>query len=209
MRPLPLLAAALAVSAAFPALAAGKPARPPGKTQLIQRGGYLVRVAGCHDCHTPMRFDKELGAPVPMMERMLSGHPADAPDPVGKYAQGDMGVMGATMTSFAMPFGIVYAPNLTPDVETGLGRWTEQQFMGALRTGRHMGLEDGRPVLPPMPWPNLAAATDEDLRAIWAYLRSIPPVKNQVPENKVTPEAIAELEKVAGKMEAMMAKAKK
>jgi hypothetical protein len=70
--------------------------------------------------------------------------------------------------------------NLTPDSETGLGSWSEQMFIEMSRTGRHMG--KGRPVLPPMPVASLTAATDEDLRAIFAFLKSLPPVKNRVPD---------------------------
>ncbi|HXQ23453.1 MAG TPA: hypothetical protein VN812_17380 [Candidatus Acidoferrales bacterium] len=62
-----------------------------------------------------------------------------------------------------------------------MGDWTEQAFIRALRTGKHQGQPTGRDILPPMPWPDFKNATDADLKAIWAYLRSIPPIKNQVP----------------------------
>jgi hypothetical protein len=83
-----------------------------------------------------------------------------------------------------MPFGIVYAPNLTPDKDTGLGSWTEKMFVDAIRTGKHMG-GNGRAILPPMPWMDLRALPDPDLKAIFAFLRSIPAVKNPVPAHKV------------------------
>jgi hypothetical protein len=89
-------------------------------------------------------------------------------------------------TVFAGPWGISFAANLTPDKETGLGKWTEAMFIQALRTGKHEGQPTGREIMPPMPWASLShgtlASPDADLKAIWAYLRSLPPVKNRVPE---------------------------
>jgi hypothetical protein len=111
-----------------------------------------------------------------------------------------MGIMGATMTSFALPFGIVYASNITSDPTTGIGSWKEEAFVKAVRTGRHAGA--GRPILPPMPWQNMAAMTDEDLRAVYAYLQSTPAIRNAVPKPKVPPEAI---QKIAAAYEKMAA----
>jgi hypothetical protein len=85
-----------------------------------------------------------------------------------------------TNTAFAGPWGISFTANLTPDPETGLGTWTSDTFIAALRTGRHEG--QGRPILPPMPYPMIRQATDEDLRAIFEYLQSIPPIQNRVPQ---------------------------
>jgi hypothetical protein len=152
------------------------------------RGALLVRVGGCNHCHTPWVFSADLGMPVPDMKRMLSGHPADAPDPEGKVGKRDIGLIGPTFTSFAMPFGTVYASNLTPDKETGLGSWTEKMFVDAIRNGKHMG-GNGRAILPPMPWMDLAALPDADLKAVFAYLRSIPAIRNPVPAHKV-PEPV-------------------
>src|SRR5262249_31033491 len=84
-----------------------------------------------------------------------------------------------TMTAWSGPWGISYTANLTPDRETGLGAWTEQNFIDTMRTGRHMGR--GRPILPPMPWEGVAKLTDQDLKAVFAYLRAIPAVKNRGP----------------------------
>jgi hypothetical protein len=75
---------------------------------------------------------------------------------------------------------VSFTANLTPDDETGLGRWTQKNFMDTIRTGRHMGR--GRPVLPPMPIPVYNHFSDADLAAIYAYLRSVPAVTNRVPE---------------------------
>ncbi len=79
-----------------------------------------------------------------------------------------------------------FTANLTPDKETGLGDWTEEQFIATMRTGKHQG--KGRPVLPPMPYFVVGALTDPEIKALWAYLRSLPPVKNRVPQPIDPPE---------------------
>jgi hypothetical protein len=94
------------------------------------------------------------------------------------------------LTAWVGPWGISYTANLTPDEPTGIGMWTEEVFIKALRTGKHMGI--GRPILPPMPWPDFAKATDEDLKAIFAYLKSLPPIRNQVPD-PVPPNQLSSL----------------
>jgi mono/diheme cytochrome c family protein len=148
--------------------------------ELVARGEYLVTVASCHDCHTP--FEMGPNGPQPDMTRMLSGHPERMVMPPAPDLGGGPWIWtgAATNTAFAGPWGVSYASNLTPDEATGMGIWSEEMFVTALRTGRHMG--QSRPIQPPMPWPNLARATDEDLRAIYLYLRSIPPIRNRVPD---------------------------
>jgi hypothetical protein len=163
---------------------AQSPMTPPGpalsaKGAAVARGEYLAKSMGCWDCHTPHQMGPE--GPEPDMSRWLSGHPAGSelpspPDPKGPW----VAAVSATMTAWAGPWGTSYTANLTPDVETGLGAWTEQQFIDALRSGRHQGR--GRPILPPMPWPAISNLTDDDLKAVFAYLRAIPPVKNKVPD---------------------------
>ncbi len=184
-----LVLAAAATTA--PAVAQMKGARSGDK--VVKRGEYLVNVGGCNDCHTPWVKDTELGILVPDMSRKLIGHPVGAPAPAGTVAGDDVGVIGPTFTSFRMPFGVVYAANLTPDEKTGLGAWTEEQFIRTMRTGWKMGIAGGAPLLPPMPWPNLAALSDDDLRAVFAYLRSLPPVANAVPPNEAKPEAVQQI----------------
>ena len=176
------IAAATVLVAAGATRAAKPAARAEGAP--AERGATIVQVGGCNHCHTPWTFDASLGMPVPDMKRMLSGHPADAPDPEGKAGKHDIGLIGPTFTSFAMPFGIVYAPNLTPDKDTGMGTWTEKMFVDALRNGKHLG-GNGRAILPPMPWMDLAALPEADLKSIYAYLKSIPAVRNPVPAHKV------------------------
>jgi len=149
---------------------------------LVQRGKYLVTVSGCHDCHSP-----KLQGPLPLpdMSRALSGHPEGAPYPT--WSPGDLqqrhaiALMDPMSTAFGGPWGVSFAVNLTPDKETGIGEWTEQAFIQAMRTGKHKGQPNGRDILPPMPWYNLNKMTDDDLKAIWAYLQTIPPIKNRVP----------------------------
>jgi hypothetical protein len=75
---------------------------------------------------------------------------------------------------------VSFARNLTPDQVTGIGIWSEAMFMKTIRSGRHWGV--GRPILPPMPWFNYRQMTDQDLKSVFAYLRSIPPVHNRIPE---------------------------
>jgi len=154
--------------------------KEPSKQELVERGAYLVGIAGCNDCHTPKVFTPN--GPMPDKALLLSGHPHDANlPPIGnaKIGPGEWVRMNDLLTAFVGPWGMSFAANLTPDDQTGIGLWTEENFINALRTGKHMGL--GRPLLPPMPWYNLAHAKDEDLKAIFAYLRSIKPVKNLVP----------------------------
>jgi mono/diheme cytochrome c family protein len=144
----------------------------------VKRGEYLVTIGHCNDCHTPWKMGPN--GPEPDMTRMLSGHPASMALPAPPKAEGPWMWSGlSTMTAFAGPWGISYAPNLTPDL-SGLGVWTEELFVKAMRTGKHMG--SGRPIMPPMPWQNVAKMTDEDLAAVFAYLRSIPPIENAAPE---------------------------
>jgi hypothetical protein len=191
--PVPLPAPTAPPGAAAPPQAAPAPAptRRPYDPELVKRGEYLVRLGGCGDCHTPVKLDPALGMPVPDLARAFSGHPAGAPDPAGKHVQPDIAVIGPTFTSFALPFGIVYASNISSDRTTGIGAWTEQTFIRSMRTGKRGGA--GRPILPPMPWMNLLGATDDDLRAMFAYLQSTPPIKNAVPRPGVPPEVLQQM----------------
>lgn len=176
----------------------GKAPTQVASKDLVSRGEYLVRAGGCQDCHTPKVFDAKAGMPVPDMTRMLAGHPEGGPDPRSELHPEDTMIVGPTFTSFRSAFGTSYAANLTPDVETGTGGWTEETFMKALRTGKHLG--SGRPILPPMPWPSLTKVTDEDLRAVFSYLRSVPPVKNRVPDPKVDAAALEVVSRVNAAM---------
>lgn len=178
---LPLLLAAV-VAASSHAVAQSEPA----KDTRVQHGEYLVRTMLCNDCHTPWKTGPK--GPEPDMSRMLSGHPQDLAVPPPPAMKGPWNWAGTeTMTAFAGPWGISFTANLTPDKETGIGNWDADTFIRALRTGRHEGR--GRPILPPMPWPWFAQATDDDLRAIFVYLQSLPPIRNRVPQPIDPPEA--------------------
>ena len=150
----------------------------------VERGKYLVTVGGCHDCHTP-KVEGPGGSPVPDTTRLLAGHPEGLPYPTWTPAdlqqRSALALMNPMGTAWAGPWGVSFASNLTPDVATGIGEWTEQTFIQTMRTGKHQGQPSGRDILPPMPWFNLKDMPEDDLKAMWAYLRSIPPIKNQVP----------------------------
>jgi hypothetical protein len=124
--------------------------------------------------------------------RMLSGHPANMPvDSVPKGALKSWILFNQNLTAFVGPWGTSFAANLTSDA-TGIGSWTEEQFFNAIRHGKYKGLQNARPLLPPMPWQMYRNASDEDLKAIFAYLKSTPPVQNNVPSN-ILPEQFSKL----------------
>lgn len=170
------LASTMAVRAGASTAAAGAAGDDAGR---VARGQYLVRFGLCHDCHTPHKPGPN--GVEPDMTRALSGHPSNlAMPPAPTLAPGPWVWIGAgTNTAFAGPWGVSFTANLTPDEETGLGKWTEEMFITALRTGRHEG--KGRPILPPMPYSYVSSLTDDDLTAVFAYLQSLPPVRNKVP----------------------------
>jgi mono/diheme cytochrome c family protein len=170
------------------------PAEPPSSASAtpamtpVQRGEYIVKTSACHDCHTPAKMGAN--GPEPDMSRMLSGHPETIK--VSKPPSLENGWMAATTTTFTAwtgPWGISYAANLTPD-PSGLSAWDEGMFIRAIREGKHMGTS--RPILPPMPWPVYRNLTDDDLKAVFAYLKTIPPVKNHVPD-PTEPDAVAKM----------------
>ena len=173
------LAARGPVVAAEPeADAADAPAPTPDDAK-IARGKYIVSTAACHDCHTPWVMTEQ--GPAPDMTRALSGHPETlVMPPPPKLDEAWVAAFSATNTAWAGPWGMSFTANLTPDDDTGLGKWTLRNFVDTIRTGRHLGR--GRPILPPMPIPVYNNFTDEDLEAVYLYLRTIPAVKNRVPE---------------------------
>lgn len=151
------------------------------KENLIKRGEYLVNAIGCDDCHSPKIMGPN-GIEIDP-KRRLSGHPAAqklAPIKDKSVIENYALFEGMNFTATVGPWGTSYAANLTPD-ETGLGNWTEAQFIKAIREGQYKGLDGGRPLMPPMPWFVYKNLTDEDLKAIFAYLQSLPPVNNLVP----------------------------
>lgn len=149
--------------------------------EMVKRGEYLVTIMGCNDCHSP----KKLGpnGPEIIPELLLSGYPSDRPivkfkDPLLKEG---FGMFYPDLTAAAGPWGVSFAANLTPD-QSGIGTWTEEQFKRALTQGKFKGIDGARTLLPPMPWFNFTHLKDEDVSAIFAYLKSLKPVVNVVPQ---------------------------
>lgn len=171
------VAIALAGCGAPPAPA---PAQQASAEDLIKRGEMLVIGGLCHDCHTPKVMTPR--GPEADLTRALSGHPESqvitAPykqDPNSPFTIH----FNDDLTAASGPWGLSFAANLTPDENTGIGIWTEDMFIRALKEGKHMGTS--RPILPPMPWNWVGQLPEEDLRAIFAYLKSLPPIRNRVP----------------------------
>lgn len=147
---------------------------------LIKKGEYLVTTIGCNDCHSPKRMGAR--GPEVIPELLLSGYPGNRPVPKAsaEALKNGWGMFNADLTSFVGPWGESFAGNLTSD-PTGIGNWTEEQFKKALTQGKFKGIDGGRMLLPPMPWQNWANMKDEDVKAIFLYLKSTPPVRNIVP----------------------------
>lgn len=172
LKPWVLIAALIAPTTAL--------AQAASTSGQVKRGEYLVTTGLCHDCHTPLIAGPN--GPAADMKRALSGHPQDlqikAP---ANLSEPWMAAASPTLTAWSGPWGVSFSANLTPDKETGrLRDFTEEQFVQTLRTGRHRG--QGREILPPMPWQYIGQMTDEDLKAIFAYLQQIPAVRNKVPD---------------------------
>lgn len=173
----PALALVVACNQPAPAPEAAEAAQPT-EAELVKRGEYLVQVMGCHDCHSPKLMGPQ--GPYPDPDRLLSGHPAGTQlPPLPKDAAG-WALMSMDLTAAVGPWGTSFAANLTSD-ESGIGNWTEEQFKRALTQGLYKGLEGSRPLLPPMPWQNLKDIKDEDVHAMFLYLKSTKPVANVVP----------------------------
>lgn len=164
------------------ARAISEPTAKQSSAEQLKRGGYLVNAGGCNDCHSPKIFTAN--GPIPDTTKLLSGAPHDIKIPsipAGVLAPDKWGALCSNdMTVWAGPWGVSFAANITPDNLTGIGAWTEDAFIAAMRTGKHLGA--GRDILPPMPWFNYALFYDSDLKAIFAYLKSLKPIANQVHE---------------------------
>jgi hypothetical protein len=145
----------------------------------VKHGEHLVNSIGCHDCHTPKLFT-ENGMELDT-SRLLSGHPAnEALQSFDSETAKSYVLFSNGFTAVVGPWGTSFAANLTPDA-TGTGSWTEAQFINAIRNGKYKGLDGSRDLLPPMPWAWYRNLSDQDLKSIFAYLKSIKPVENIVP----------------------------
>jgi len=151
-----------------------------GFSSQVAWGEHLVQVSGCNDCHTPKLMT--LKGPVDDTSRLLSGHPEGMPAPdVNRAEMEKKGLtVTQTLTAWVGPWGVSYAANITSDA-TGIGNWQESNFITAIRHGKYKGLDNSRPLMPPMPWVWYSKMTDDELKAIYAYLKSTKPVKNVVP----------------------------
>lgn len=129
------------------------------ESEMIARGKYLVTIGNCTDCHT---------------DGFLLGQPNEARFLAG--ADNGWRIPG---------LGVMYPPNLTPDPETGLGKWSKRDIVRALKEGVR---PDGSTINPPMPIVNTRMLTDEDAMAIASFLKSMKPVKHRTPKNPVAPE---------------------
>jgi mono/diheme cytochrome c family protein len=157
-----------------------------GFDSQVKWGEHLVAITGCNDCHTPKKMGPH--GPENDMSLMLSGHPAQ--QPAAAFDVNDAAKRGLivtqTFTAWTGPWGITYAANLTSD-STGIGMWKEAQFLKCLKEKKWMGLDDTRPLMPPMSEMPVNMMTDDELKAIFAYLKSTPPVHNIQPEAKLLP----------------------
>ncbi len=157
-------------------------------TEKVKRGEYLVSIIGCDDCHSPKRMGPM--GPEIIPELRLSGYPSSRPiqKADSNVVKQGWALLGSDLTSAVGPWGMSFSGNLTSD-ETGIGNWTEENFLRAIRQGKYKGLENSRPLLPPMPWFVYKNMSDEDLKSIFAYLKTVKPVENVVP----IPRQLAEL----------------
>lgn len=148
------------------------------KESSIKRGEYLVNIMDCHSCHTPKIMTPQ--GPVPDPDRLLSGYNANIPLPKPDANQSKWILFGPDITAAVGPWGTSYAANLTSDA-TGIGDWRFEQFKKAMTQGKFRGVDGTRPLMPPMPWQAYQSLKEEDLRAIFDYLKSTKPVANIVP----------------------------
>jgi cytochrome c553 len=157
-----------------------------GFESQVKWGEHLVTIGGCNDCHTPKKMGPN--GPEDDMSRMLSGHPAQQPGPAfDQKESAKKGLIATqTFTAWMGPWGITYAANLTSD-STGIGNWTEAQFLKALKEKKWMGLDGTRPLMPPMSEMPATKMSDDELKAIFAYLKTTPPIKNVQPAAVLLP----------------------
>jgi len=151
-----------------------------GFESQVAWGEHLVIVSACHDCHSPKKMTDH--GPDIDSALLLSGHPAQLPPP--DVNQKDIErkgfILTSDLTAWVGPWGISYTANLTSDA-SGIGNWSEEQFIYALRHGKLKGLEGSRELLPPMPWQMYRFMSDDEFAAVFAYLKTLKPINNLVP----------------------------
>ncbi len=151
-----------------------------GYESQVKWGEHLVTVGACGDCHTPKKMTDH--GPVEDSALLLSGHPAQLPIPAVDRVEMEAKNVAVTqtLTSWIGPWGVSFSANLTPD-STGIGAWKEEQFIYALRNGVTKGIAGSRPILEPMPWRSFKFYSDDELKAIFSYLKTVKAIKNIVP----------------------------
>jgi mono/diheme cytochrome c family protein len=163
------VSAAAAVAAVL-SISTPAAAQQAGSNTAVERGRYLVRITGCHDCHSP-----KVQGMTPNLDLSLSGRPATTQLPSETKSEVHA---SPDLTAWTGPWGYSVASNLTPDPATGIGtRYNEASFIATMRTGKK---PNGTPIMPPMPSEVYQNMTDDDLKAIFAYLRTVKPIRNAV-----------------------------
>lgn len=152
-----------------------------GFESQVKWGEHLVTICACNDCHTPKKMTQN--GPELDMSLMLSGHPSKLPpiDVDRKEVESKGLAVTNDLTTWAGPWGVSYAANITSD-QTGIGNWQESNFITAIREGKYKGISSARPLMPPMPWDQYKSMSDDELKAIFAYLKSTKPINNIVPD---------------------------
>jgi mono/diheme cytochrome c family protein len=176
---------AAATVAAVLSISAPAGAQQSGSNAAVERGRYLVRITGCHDCHSP-----KVQGMTPNLDLALSGRPSTTQLPTETKTEVHA---SPDLTAWTGPWGFSVASNLTPEPTTGIGtRYNEAGFIATMRTGKK---PNGTPIMPPMPSDVYQNMTDDDLKAIFAYLRTVKPIRNAVlaglklPANTAKPAA--------------------
>jgi hypothetical protein len=151
------------------------------KEDLVKRGEYLVTIIGCDHCHSPKKMTEK--GPITDMDRRFMGFPAT--DSIAAINKEELGpgkwmLMNGDLTAFVGPWGISYGANITSH-ETGIGTWSYEQFKKSVTEGKYKGMENSRPVMPPMPWESFSELQEDDLKAIYEFLMTTKPIENVVP----------------------------
>ncbi|MCM4167179.1 Cytochrome c-552 [Arenibacter antarcticus] len=156
---------------------------------LVKRGEYLVNSIGCADCHSPKRMGPQ--GPEIIPELHLSGFPQNGQvPPINTSVLKNGWVLFASdLTTSIGPWGQSFSANITSD-PSGIGNWSEENFMRAIREGKYKGLENSRNILPPMPWEVYKNLNDEDIKSLYYFLKTTTPVNNIVP----APKPLSDLE---------------
>lgn len=151
------------------------------KEDMIKRGEYLALIIGCDHCHTPKKMTEH--GPVPDIDRWYMGFPAT--DSLATINKDELGpgkwmMFNNDLTAFVGPWGVSFGANITSDA-TGIGNWSFEQFKKAMTEGKYKGMDNSRPIMPPMPWESFKLMKEDDLRAVYEYLQSTKPIENVVP----------------------------